>query len=445
MNITSIVRLCLALLCCLPPDCIFANDDLLIIRDGDLPILITAPHGGRLELQDVPVRTGDGLKKGPSGFFAGRDTGTEELAVRVVELLDQQLPGSPSCVISRVHRKYVDFNRPPEIAVEHSKAREVYDSFHHAARSSVNRIRMTHSRGLLVDIHGQGSSAATAYRGTSNGVTVEQLRRSFGEAAHTGEQSLMGLLAGKGWKVHPDPGTGREQAGFTGGFIVRTYGSSRADGIDAIQLELGIDYRRAEAREKSAEVLAGAIIEWGRRYLALTPETDSSGTQADNCRQITAGPDRTCDSCRPVIRHHCQNSRICRGPRLISDGTPPDFHPRSLSLQVPFNQQQITVPKCGGIEQLITLLPSQFPVLWQKEGCHARRQNAHSCCPRHPVTPRVFSRDIQLVVMMSVFDRTDLQATFCQQFDQFTDQRGFARVLFPDNVNSRGTGHHSSS
>ncbi|MEY3226267.1 MAG: hypothetical protein RLZZ536_886 [Planctomycetota bacterium] len=282
MNITSIVRLCLALLCCLPPDCIFANDDLLIIRDGDLPILITAPHGGRLELQDVPVRTGDGLKKGPSGFFAGRDTGTEELAVRVVELLDQQLPGSPSCVISRVHRKYVDFNRPPEIAVEHSKAREVYDSFHHAARSSVNRIRMTHSRGLLVDIHGQGSSAATAYRGTSNGVTVEQLRRSFGEAAHTGEHSLMGLLAGKGWKVHPDPGTGREQAGFTGGFIVRTYGSSRADGIDAIQLELGIDYRRAEAREKSAEVLAGAIIEWGRRYLALTPETDSSGTQAEN-------------------------------------------------------------------------------------------------------------------------------------------------------------------
>ncbi|MFN5973168.1 MAG: hypothetical protein ACK5TG_04780 [Planctomyces sp.] len=63
MNITSIVRLCLALLCCLPPDCIFANDDLLIIRDGDLPILITAPHGGRLELQDVPVRPVTASKK----------------------------------------------------------------------------------------------------------------------------------------------------------------------------------------------------------------------------------------------------------------------------------------------------------------------------------------------------------------------------------------------
>jgi hypothetical protein len=66
-------------------------EDLLIIRDGDLPILITAPHGGRLELPDVPVRTGDGLKKGPAGFFAGRDTGTEELALRVVELLDQRV------------------------------------------------------------------------------------------------------------------------------------------------------------------------------------------------------------------------------------------------------------------------------------------------------------------------------------------------------------------
>lgn len=257
-------------------------EDLLIIRDGDLPILITAPHGGKLDLPDVPVRTGDGLKKGPAGFFAGRDTGTEELALRVVELLDQKLPGSPSCVISRVHRKYVDFNRPPEIAVEHSKAREVYDSFHHAARSSVNRIRAAHSRGLLIDIHGQGSSAGTAYRGTSNGVTVEHLRRTFGEEAHTGQHSLMGLLTGQGWKVHPDPGTGREQSGFTGGFIVRTYGSSKADGIDAMQLELGIDYRRAEAREKSAEALASAITAWGQRYLGLTPEPPSSGTESGN-------------------------------------------------------------------------------------------------------------------------------------------------------------------
>jgi N-formylglutamate amidohydrolase len=283
MHITSTARLGLALLCCcLSLDGSRADEDLLIVRDGDLPILITAPHGGKLDLKDVPVRTGDGLKKGPSGFFAGRDTGTEELALRVVELLDEKLPGSPSCVISRVHRKYVDFNRPPEIAVEHSKARQVYDSFHHAARSSVSRILAAHSRGLLVDIHGQGSAAATAYRGTSNGVTVERLRRIFGEEAHTGEHSLMGLLAGKGWKVHPDPGTGREQSGFTGGFIVRTYGSNRADGIDAIQLELGIDYRRAESREKSAEALASAITEWGRKYLGLTPEPNASGAQPGN-------------------------------------------------------------------------------------------------------------------------------------------------------------------
>jgi N-formylglutamate amidohydrolase len=262
-------------LCLLLPQPAFSSpvdDELLIIRDGDLPILITAPHGGKLDLPDVPARTGDGLKKGPSGFFAGRDTGTEELALKVVELLDQKLPGSPSCVISRVHRKYIDFNRPPEIAVEHSKARVVYDSFHHAARSSVQRIRAKHSRGLLIDIHGQGSSASTVYRGTSNGVTVEQLRRTFGEEAHTGPQSLLGLLAAKGWKVHPDPGTGREQAGFTGGFIVRTYGSGKADGIDAIQLEFGIDYRRADARDKTAEALAAAVTEWSRKYLGLTPE-----------------------------------------------------------------------------------------------------------------------------------------------------------------------------
>ena len=71
MHITSTARLGLALLCCcLSLDGSRADEDLLIVRDGDLPILITAPHGGKLDLKDVPVRTGDGLKKGPSGFFA---------------------------------------------------------------------------------------------------------------------------------------------------------------------------------------------------------------------------------------------------------------------------------------------------------------------------------------------------------------------------------------
>lgn len=73
--------------------------------------------------------------------------------------------------------------------------------------------------------------------------------------------SLPGLLKKRGWKVHPDPFDGQEQAGFTGGYIVKTYGSHRPDGIDAMQWELGADYRKASVRERVANELADSIAE----------------------------------------------------------------------------------------------------------------------------------------------------------------------------------------
>lgn len=244
-----------------------ADDDLLILREGEFPLVISAPHGGRLEVPGAPVRKGEGLKKGPAGFFVGRDSGTEELALRVVELLDEKLDGRVSCVISRVHRRYVDFNRPPEIGVEHQAARIVHDSYHEGLRTAVRRVRTRHGRGLLVDIHGQGSSAVTAFRGTSNGLTVKALREQFSETAHTGPLSLTGLLQKRGWTVHPDPFTGREQSGFTGGYIVRTYGSHQPEGIDAIQLELGAEYRREDVRDRRAAELADALVDYAKAYL----------------------------------------------------------------------------------------------------------------------------------------------------------------------------------
>lgn len=244
-------------------------DDLLIIRHGDLPIIISAPHGGNLPVPGVTPRKGDGLETGPAGFRTARDSGTEELALLVVEELDKRLEGSPTCVISRVHRKYVDFNRAPEIGVEQQQARVVHDLYHQTLREAVAEIRRTHQFGLLIDIHGQGSSKSTVYRGTSNGLTTQGLQTRVGREAHKGEKSLNGLLTTRGWTMHPNPFDGKEQSGFTGGYIVRTYGSHQPDGIDAVQLELGANYRSAVNRQKYAEEMAEAIIEYAELYLKL--------------------------------------------------------------------------------------------------------------------------------------------------------------------------------
>jgi hypothetical protein len=100
------------------------------------------------------------------------------------------------------------------------------------------------------------------------------LKQRFGEQAHIGEQSLFGLLKKQGWKVYPDPFDEREKSGFTGGFIVQTYGSHNAIGIDAVQLELGAEYRTKGAREKIASQIAEAVFEYSQLY--LLPEKSSN-------------------------------------------------------------------------------------------------------------------------------------------------------------------------
>lgn len=237
---------------------------------GELPIILSAPHGGKLEVPDVAVRKGEGLAKGGSGFVVDRDTGTEELAQQVAEAIEKRFGKKPYFVIARSHRKYLDPNRPPEIAYENNAAKPVYDAYHLALSNSCREVQQKFHKGLLLDIHGQGTAKDTVFRGTQNGKTVTLLRERFGEAAHSGETSLFGRLQTLGWKVHPDPFDGQEQSGFRGGYIVQTYGSHQGFGIDAIQLEFGADYRAKNAREKTATTLADAIAEYAVSFLDIT-------------------------------------------------------------------------------------------------------------------------------------------------------------------------------
>lgn len=243
------------------------------VQKGELPIIISAPHGGNREIPDVEPRTGEGLEKGPSGFFTGRDVGTEQLALAVAVEVKKKLGREPWFVISRVHRRYIDFNRPAEIGWEDPDARPVYEHYHSSLAAACREVAEEYHCGLLIDIHGQGTSRSTVFRGTQNGRTTALLQQRFGLAAQAGDESLFGLLAARGWKVHPNPLDGKEQAGFTGGHIVGTYGSHQQTAIDAVQLEFGADYTDKEARLQTAQTLADALAVYAAKYLPATPPT----------------------------------------------------------------------------------------------------------------------------------------------------------------------------
>lgn len=248
-----------------PPD-----GPLVAIQEGTLPVILSAPHGGTLKIPNTDPRRGEGLDKGARGFFTGRDTGTEELCLEVAKEIERVFHGKPYFVIARFHRRYLDPNRPAKIGLEDPDAQPVYDQYHQTLAKFCREVRDRHHRGLLLDIHGQGSAKDTVFRGTQNGKTVSLLRERFGEPAHNGSASLLGTLRELGWKVHPD-GEGREQSGFTGGYIVQTYGSHQGTGIDAIQLEFGGDYRATERRTATAGTLVKALQTYSERYLTREP------------------------------------------------------------------------------------------------------------------------------------------------------------------------------
>jgi N-formylglutamate amidohydrolase len=230
-----------------------------------LPIILSAPHGGRQPIPEAPVRCGVGVAQ----FTTGRDNNTGELAERIAAKLEARFGAKPFLIIALFERKYVDANRPSASAYESDHGKLYYESYHRELRAACERVRREWGRGLLLDIHGQGTGVDTIYRGTGNGKTVMSLVGRFGRAAVSGAASMLGQLEQKGYKVFPPTDKSYEEKQYTGGYIVQTYGSHRETGIDAIQLEIGTNLRKLAVLDRTAADLADAIAVFAKEYLPL--------------------------------------------------------------------------------------------------------------------------------------------------------------------------------
>jgi N-formylglutamate amidohydrolase len=252
-----------------------APGDLVLVRHGTLPIVLSVPHGGRLDIPGVPTRDPPDSRRRAAfakwgGFHAGGDPNTDVLAIGIAAEIQKLTGHAPFLVLAKFKREYVDANRPAELGYAAAAAAPYYERYHRALREYVDEIRRTHSAGLLLDVHGEGKDPDVLIRGTANGRTVTQLVRRAGAESITGPRGLFGQLEAEGFKVFPSNRAsiwdGSENAGFNGGFIVNTYGSQNTDGIDAVQLEFGTRYRRSEEVEKSAIHAARAIVAFYKVY-----------------------------------------------------------------------------------------------------------------------------------------------------------------------------------
>ena len=240
------------------------SSPLVSVTAGEISVVVVAAHGGQSAVPGVPERTGTDLRTGRKAeqFETVLDSQTAELTEAISDEFHLRTGKRPYVVIARFSRRFIDASRPLEDALEHAAAEPFFKAFHLAIRQSVDHARAKFGGGRLYDIHGQGSNREVVYRGTRSRLTLRSLLETHGEAALTGPKGWQTQLESRGWTFIPAASDMSRETKFNGGYIVQTYGSHQEGGIDAIQLEFGMNYRRAADRKKTAAALVDVTLRW---------------------------------------------------------------------------------------------------------------------------------------------------------------------------------------
>eukprot|EP01129_Flabellula_baltica_P003881 TRINITY_DN13614_c0_g1_i1.p1 TRINITY_DN13614_c0_g1~~TRINITY_DN13614_c0_g1_i1.p1 ORF type:complete len:277 (-),score=46.37 TRINITY_DN13614_c0_g1_i1:34-843(-) len=258
------------------------------IVTGNIPILLTCPHGGRIIPDKVPIR----MKPGSIG---GEDYNTALLLDKIIEYCALQ-DFYPFAVKSHISRTYCDLNRSPEEAYESPSMQSHYEAYHHAIETSIKQMVDCHSEiePVLFDIHGQNWLVSMIIRGTADGVTCEKLIERYGEAILTGEESIFGELFSRGYEVDPFVGVGlesypKEMSGFNAGFTSWRYSGKDhqkitmiepfEEWISCIQIETGSTFREVGFIDQFARDFAASLVAF---YSSLMQKTKTKRLQRDS-------------------------------------------------------------------------------------------------------------------------------------------------------------------
>lgn len=271
----------------------FARNDFAEYVAGQLPIIISAGHGGNLQPSQIPDRT--------FGTTV-QDLNTEDLARRIAAELQRLTGQRPHLVISHLHRRKLDPNREIVEAAQGSVlAENAWFEYHAFIETASRAVTREHGGGFLLDVHGHGREIQRLELGyllsssdlNQPDAILDEPRfaasssiRKMGEistlpfsAIVRGDLGLGSLLVARGYPAVPsasDPAPGSAPY-FTGGYTTVRHGSRDGGSVDAIQLEANREGVRdtAENRQRFAEAMAEAILEHLSVHSANAPAASS--------------------------------------------------------------------------------------------------------------------------------------------------------------------------
>jgi len=225
---------------------------------GDLPIILSAPHGGRLTPDEIPDRT--------YGTTV-TDDNTYELTKVIMDTMKVRFGGTPHVILCRLKRTKLDANRDSiEAAQGNRYAIRAWQEYHHYINTAKSKIESELGSGLLFDMHGHGTNPDGFYdlrtwlgylvpgdaldqsdislntiengRKTSIRALIDSSAYDFIEVLR-GKNSFGALLDSLNFKSVPsvnDPGPQGSRY-FSGGYNTARHGSRGSGIISAIQIE----------------------------------------------------------------------------------------------------------------------------------------------------------------------------------------------------------------
>jgi len=246
---------------------IYGNGQYIEWIPGDLPIVVSAPHGGTIRPTEIPDRTVG---------ITTRDENTEELARDIVDAFIARYGHRPHLIICRLSRRKLDANRGiDEAAAGNPGAERAWREFHGFIEASVAEVRRSPGLGFYVDLHGHGHAIqrlelgylldesvlalndmqlTVATAGASSLWPLSVFSGTPFPALLRGSSSLGAYLEAAGYPsvpspTNPSPGTAPY---FEGGYNTMRHGTSRDNRFAGVQIESHFDGVRDSPSSRTA-------------------------------------------------------------------------------------------------------------------------------------------------------------------------------------------------
>lgn len=260
---------------------------------GDIPLVISVPHGGTIRPEDVPDR-------GCPNATTVRDMNTIELARAIEKEFIDKYGVRPYIVINHLSRAKIDPNRDiMDATCGNETMQTAWRDYHNFLDSAVSTAATRHGHALLIDLHGHGHANKRLEIGylldgqeltqLYGNVKVSELakkssvrnllqlnnRVSFRDLI-VGENAFGTVMADKGIPSVPskdDPFPFEGEAFFNGGYITQQYTSDSYPTVYGWQIECHNEGVRDTAPNRANFAKAFAETLHGFSFTSITNQS----------------------------------------------------------------------------------------------------------------------------------------------------------------------------